>query len=199
MSEGGEQWGIARFFEDIDLDQKREHEGRTEKLWTLGRCKWGTSSLCIVVTGGSQIVVYFSKIVSLNVTSSISSQISGSFWYDIINSDPHGLLNNGHYTYVWIILSFHFLITQVLISGPLQHTEYNLFYSLILLFFCSPGFALREALKYSMEYISKMPHKAVYGIHLQINPHILHSLFLRLVNDHDKGLWEIRVSWEIQR
>jgi len=45
-----------------------------------------------------------------------------------------------------------------------------------------------------MEYISKMPHKAVYGIHLQINPHILHSLFLRLVNDHDKGLWEIRVS-----
>jgi len=32
VSEGGEQWGIARFFEDIDSDPKREYDGRTEKL-----------------------------------------------------------------------------------------------------------------------------------------------------------------------
>jgi len=32
LSEGGEQRGISRFFEDIDSDQKREYDERTAKL-----------------------------------------------------------------------------------------------------------------------------------------------------------------------
>ena len=32
VSEGGEQRGIARFFEDIDSDQTREYDEQTAKL-----------------------------------------------------------------------------------------------------------------------------------------------------------------------
>jgi len=66
-------------------------------------------------------------------------------------------------------------------------------------FFCSPSFALGEALRCSMvKSISKIPYKAVYvRIYLDTNPHILHWPFLRLVNDHGAS-WSIG-NWSLLR